>query len=213
MEHDAGWYPVPFLDERVEPLCCAYCGKSEQTTLDHVPPRVFLDSPLPSMNPIGVRACKPCNLSFSAAEEYVAVLLDVICHGAADVSQWRHKTRRAVSGNTRLLSRAASAAANMPDRCDLAHEDHGVGLVMRKLAVGHWAMNMGDRSYTDPSYVSLHDGAGLSFQKIDAYVTSTLGERCLFPEVGSKAFISAVTTGRTSVDLSLIHISEPTRPY
>jgi hypothetical protein len=50
---------------------CIYCGGPEETR-DHVPSRVFLDSPPPENLPV-VWACASCNQGFSLDEAYLAL--------------------------------------------------------------------------------------------------------------------------------------------
>jgi hypothetical protein len=52
---------------------CLYCG-AEGDTIEHVPPRSFLEKPFPE-NLTTVRACVRCNQGFSKDEEYAIALL------------------------------------------------------------------------------------------------------------------------------------------
>lgn len=65
-----GDYSHPFFDERISDGCCAYCGRVEKTTLDHVPPRMFLDAAAkPCAAATGTEAgcsCRQCNSEYHA---------------------------------------------------------------------------------------------------------------------------------------------------
>jgi|WetSurMetagenome_2_1015567.scaffolds.fasta_scaffold08215_6 hypothetical protein len=52
---------------------CLYCG-AESNTVEHVPPRSFLEKPFPN-NLVTVDACLSCNQGFSKDEEYAIALL------------------------------------------------------------------------------------------------------------------------------------------
>ena len=55
---------------------CAYCGKAKKLTLEHVPPKLFLEQPFPK-NLMTVPACGGCNQSFKADDEYTRTVLAV----------------------------------------------------------------------------------------------------------------------------------------
>ncbi|MXY32976.1 MAG: HNH endonuclease [Boseongicola sp. SB0664_bin_43] len=53
---------------------CVYCGSTEQTTDDHVPPKSLFPKPRPS-NLITVPCCRKCNHSASKDDEYFRSML------------------------------------------------------------------------------------------------------------------------------------------
>ena len=55
---------------------CIYCGKTADT-VDHVPPKCFLDKPYPN-NLLTLPACKKCNNNCSSDEQYLMYLSDYI---------------------------------------------------------------------------------------------------------------------------------------
>lgn len=55
---------------------CIYCGSPADTD-DHVPPKCFLEQPLPD-NPIKVPSCFRCNNRSSLDEEYAIALLSLV---------------------------------------------------------------------------------------------------------------------------------------
>jgi len=48
---------------------CAYCGREDGVTVDHIPPKLLLARPYPKNLPT-VPACRGCNASFQADDEY-----------------------------------------------------------------------------------------------------------------------------------------------
>jgi hypothetical protein len=53
---------------------CAYCWQEKKLTVDHVPPKLFLEQPFPP-NLLTVPACADCNSSFKADDEYTRTIL------------------------------------------------------------------------------------------------------------------------------------------
>ena len=57
---------------------CVYCG-AIAVTRDHVPPRCFLEEPLPQ-NLLTVPSCRECNDAFSLDEQYLQVVIASVGH-------------------------------------------------------------------------------------------------------------------------------------
>lgn len=55
---------------------CAYCGQPRASTVDHIPPKLFLARPYPE-NLLTVPACKKCNTSFQADDEYTRFVVSI----------------------------------------------------------------------------------------------------------------------------------------
>ncbi len=56
------------------PTLCAYCGKREATTLDHIPPRSLFPRPRPK-NLLTIPACEKCHKAFNKDDEYFKLIL------------------------------------------------------------------------------------------------------------------------------------------
>jgi len=117
---------------------CIYCGGPEETR-DHIPSRIFLDSPLPENLPV-VGACWSCNNGFSRDEEYVACLIEAVIAGSTDPEHMRRPRvanvfRRAPA----LRARIERAKSSQNGRVQFGVEPNRVRNVLLKLARGHAA--------------------------------------------------------------------------
>lgn len=92
-----------FADARTQHLC-ALCGQREATTRDHVPAKIFLDTPYPEGLPV-VPVCVQCNRGASADELYVACLIDVALCGGIAAEGLRPKVVAALLHSPRLANR------------------------------------------------------------------------------------------------------------
>lgn len=91
-----------------QPDICVYCGGTPETR-DHVPSKVLLDEPFPDDLP-AVPACRACNHSFSADEEYLACLLEcIVCCTTDPQALQRKKISDALMANPRLRHRIDKA--------------------------------------------------------------------------------------------------------
>jgi len=61
--------------KRRTPLC-AYCGREDGETVDHVPPKLLLARSYPKNLPT-VPACRKCNASFQANDEYTRFVVSI----------------------------------------------------------------------------------------------------------------------------------------
>ena len=78
---------------------CAYCGHVKKLTADHVPPKLFLERPLPP-NLLTVLSCVDCNRSFMLDDEYTRVIL------ASDIrANWNYAAQSNLPAIMRSLQR------------------------------------------------------------------------------------------------------------
>ncbi len=144
-----------FVDERLKGSC-VYCGGPPET-VDHVPPRVFLDDPLPENLPV-VEACRECNGGFSLDEEYLACLLECVMTGTTETKGLtREKVKRALSRNPRL--RAQLEKCRWDDgsgRPWWQPDEARVRNVVMKLARGHIAYELSESWRDEPAAWSVH---------------------------------------------------------
>jgi hypothetical protein len=68
------------MDSATKQQLCAYCGVAPSETVDHVPPKLFFAPPYPE-NLLTVPACKPCNKSFQADDEYTRFIASIDFRG------------------------------------------------------------------------------------------------------------------------------------
>ncbi len=96
---------------------CLYCG-AEASTIEHVPPRSFLEKPFPR-NLTTVRACSVCNQGFSKDEEYAIALLAQI--GTSDYLQEKVEPNGIID---RAFSRSPSFEQRFIDRLKTDEKGH-----------------------------------------------------------------------------------------
>lgn len=154
---------------------CALCGVGAPATRDHVPPKVFLDDPLPAEVPV-VRVCQECNGGASLDEEYVACIIDVALCGGVDKPALRPKVTAALA-HTAALNRQIAASARRADGHSLGFECDPQRLrdVIAKTGRGLLAYEDADGRASDP--------VDVSWSVADALEMPTTPQ--LLPEVGS----------------------------
>jgi len=95
-----------FGDRRILDFC-TYCSAAPDTR-DHVPPKAFLDDPLPNDLPV-VPSCSACNTGASLDEEYAACALECVICGSVDPADMRRaKIGRALARSPALAERIRS---------------------------------------------------------------------------------------------------------
>lgn len=115
---------------------CLYCGGREESR-DHVPSRVFLDSPFPEQLPV-VGSCVPCNNDFSQDEAYVACLIESVLAGSADPNNIRRERISNLLRRTPKLRAKLEAAKSFVDgNIQFEIESERIRNVVLKLARGH----------------------------------------------------------------------------
>jgi hypothetical protein len=132
-------------------LCigCIYCGGPEETR-DHVPSRVFLDSPPPENLPV-VWACSPCNQGFSLDEAYVACLIESVIAGSTDPDRIRRPGISSLLRRTPALRARIEAAKCVIDgQIQFNIEPNRIRNVVLKLARGHAAFELSQVCREEP---------------------------------------------------------------
>lgn len=173
----------PFVDERLSAFCYA-CG-GDPTTRDHVPAKVFLDDPLPENLPV-VGACRTCNQTASADEEYVACLLEVAACGPNGEFE-RPKIQHILERRPALASRLKEA---MTTGGYIAAESQRVRRVAEKIARGLWSYEVGEPSALMVAEVEFGPIAALTRERLDTFLT--MSPPTLLPEVGSRLMIKVI---------------------
>src|SRR5690606_6903760 len=124
-----------FGDERML-FYCAFCGGSTGTR-DHCPSRVFLDQPFPDDLPV-VPACRQCNASFSADEQYLACLMACVLAGSTDPKMVvRPSIRKTLEHSAALQARIERSRVANDGQIVFNPEQARVTSVITKLAQGH----------------------------------------------------------------------------
>jgi hypothetical protein len=199
----------PFVDERLLGRC-AYCGGAPETR-DHVPPKIFLDDPLPENLPV-VDACLRCNSEASADEQYLACLLDCVVTGSAcPCKSHREKVRSTLEKRPALQSFIdAGRRPGLGGGLLWTPDPQRVENIILKLARGHIAYEYSETQHDEPEYVEyrplpwntdLFRGIPtssveyrplplMSAEEIRSFEQNPLLQA--WPEIGSRAFIRAV---------------------
>ena len=162
---------------------CIYCGGLEETR-DHVPSRVFLDSPLPENLPV-VWACSTCNNSFSLDEEYFACLIESAIAGSTDPDHIRRPGVAEILRRAPALRARIEAAKNIIDgRTQFNIEPDRIRNVLLKLARGHAAFELSQIRREDPSSLWWRSFPQMTEDEKDSFDASHVTE--MFGEVGSR---------------------------
>ncbi|MEM1210273.1 MAG: hypothetical protein AAGI54_13495 [Planctomycetota bacterium] len=184
-------------DSRLRGMC-AFCGR-QPSTRDHIPPKVFLDKPLPD-NVAVVPSCLRCNRSSSVDEQYLACLIDCVLAGNVELAKAQsNRVANAIDRSPKFetLLRKAHRSEDGVDIHDFDAER--VNRVLVKLARGHVAFEINELWLWPPhrvSYAPLHqisDPALTIFE--DGSSTSSSNEPEVisgWPEVGSRAMFRIV---------------------
>lgn len=119
---------------------CIYCGAAADT-VDHVPPRCFLEKPVP-LNLTTVPACTSCNQRFSSHEQYAWALIaqigtsDALLSKVDEGGPVDRALQRAPGFEQRFIERMT---VDESGRVRLEPEMDRLALVFTKVACGlHW---------------------------------------------------------------------------
>jgi hypothetical protein len=181
-----------FVDERTQGAC-VFCGDIPDT-LDHVPSKVFLESPFPKQLVV-VKACRKCNQSFSLDEEYLACLLEVVLVGSTDPTKIkRSKIKRAISRRNARLQTLLAACAHIDEsgRTVWIPDVKRVRNVVLKLAQGHLAYELGFSQLEEPASVKFRPLLSMSLEDREQFERAGSGKMAAWPEVNSRALIRAI---------------------
>lgn len=141
-----------YSDERLRGGC-VFCHGPEETR-DHVPSRVFLDSPLPSNLPV-VPSCWKCNNGFSPDEEYLACLVEIAAVGSTDPGMMRReKVAKILTRSPRLRAQIDGGRSGEEGEVRFFVETDRVRTVVLKLAKGHAAFELGRPFRQAPSQIA-----------------------------------------------------------
>lgn len=131
---------------------CIYCGGVDESR-DHVPSRVFLDSPAPENLPV-VGACVSCNNGFSQDEEYVASLIESVKSGTTNIAHIeREKIAEIFRRSPALQTRIEKAKNLVGDQIQFNVEPDRIRNVVLKLARGHAAFELSRSCRGEPSSI------------------------------------------------------------
>ncbi len=163
---------------------CIYCGGLEETR-DHVPSKVFLDSPFPENLPV-VPACLNCNNGFSLDEEYVACLIESIVAGSVDPVAIRRKSiAKKLKENVSLYSRIATGMSQSNGQTFFQVESERVRNIALKLARGHAAFELGLPFRSQPIHIQCEPLSTMSVEDLEQFESPQIP--IIIDEVGSRS--------------------------
>ena len=179
-----------FVDQRLVGQC-PLCG-SDAVTVDHVPPKVFLDDPMPEQAPT-VGMCASCNQGASADEEYVASLIDVAITGGVGPSlNSRPRVQRALNHSARLRARLPQALSREGSDSVIWAERDRVERVIDKIGRALFAYETSDPCCPGSSQTSWQALPDLADVDRDAFFRPSEGQT--FAEIGSRLFLRQANT-------------------
>lgn len=181
-----------YSDERQKAFC-AYCGGVTETW-DHIPPKVFLNRPLPNNLP-KIPACEECNNGSSQAEQYLACLIECTLAGS---SRWEDIKRNHIAltlkRDRRIKSQMDNARQPMLDGSSWFRvEDSRIRAVILKLARGHAAYELATPLLEAPESVVMTTFVQMGAQSRRVFESTP--EVSVLPEVGSRAMYLLIENG------------------
>lgn len=183
-----------FFDDRMKGVC-AYCG-CKPNTRDHVPSKVLLDEPYPKNLPV-VESCASCNQGFSAAEEYIACLIECVMQGTTIPNEkFRPKIFATLNARPSIASRIEKGKkVDHQGNLVWQPEAESIKKVVLKLARGHIAYELGMQRTDDPEFIDIFPLPAMAKEQLEMFYS--LSTSHLYPEIGSRAFVS-VLSGKVS---------------
>lgn len=171
---------------------CAFCG-GETGTRDHCPSKVLLDEPYPE-NLLAVPACRECNSSFSADEEYLACLVSCVLAGSTDPELMpRAKISRVLRKKPALRTMLEQTRLQIDGKTMFIPDEKRVSSVLIKLAQGHALYELHESCARKPDEFKYTPFELLSTQQREFFENPEAS--AVFPEVGSRAMQRLVIVG------------------
>lgn len=181
-----------FIDERLKGIC-AYCGAAPDTR-DHTPSKVLLDEPYPDNLPV-TEACSKCNGDFSTDEEYLSCLIECVIHGTTEPDErFRDKVAATLKARPAIAERIESGKQYDENNSPIWQPEWPrVKSVVLKLARGHMSYELGLQHIEEPTIVDIAPIPSMTEQELDAFNSFDKNAGCLYPEIGSRAFVNLLT--------------------
>lgn len=174
-----------FGDRRILEFC-TYCS-AKPDTRDHVPPKAFLDNPLPNDLPV-VPSCSACNTGASLDEEYAACALESVICGSVDPADMRRaKIGRALSRSPALAERISRGRAESENGVSFAVEEDRFTAVLLKAARGHALWELHQHMDQLPTFIGLAPLMTMDAEQLAHFEDPSTITGGLWPEVGSRA--------------------------
>jgi hypothetical protein len=162
---------------------CIYCGGSAETR-DHVPSRIFLDTPFPENLPV-VGACLKCNHDFSLDEEYIACFIESVTTGSTDPEQIRRPKIAEILGKSPALRTRLEADKYVVEgKTYMKVDNNRMKNVLLKLARGHAAYELCQICREEPSHLWFGPLVSLTEDQRESFNSCQFVE--MLGEIGSR---------------------------
>lgn len=176
-----------FHDDRLGRACFC-CGTAHTETVDHVPPKVFLDEPYPD-DLITVPSCGRCNSAASDDEQYVASLIEVVVSGSTDPNRLsRRKISKTLEHAPALRERLRQASTAKKGEHFVQPEQERVDRVLEKIARGLWCFETAQDTADFMAVVFCEVAPLMDEREIKSFFDSGSGLSG-WGETGSRGFI------------------------
>lgn len=133
---DNGLRPLIEKNKRFDSMCI-YCHTNIANSREHLPSRIFLDTPYPEGYSI-VPACKECNVGFSPGEVYVSCFIDKLRNALSNNRiPLREKTISAINHDKDLERIINEQILTENGKIIVNYEPTSFSKILIKLAKGH----------------------------------------------------------------------------
>lgn len=172
-------------DERIL-TDCFHCG-GEANTVDHAPPKVFLDKPYPS-EMITVPSCYDCNNSASLDESWLACVVECAVTGEVEAERISRPVIAKMLAHSPALASSMAAIRLITENGTTFYPDmNRVRYIVTKIARAHAAYELHEHFEHEPIAVNVFPLSLLSDHALQDFESLGGGKLAMWPEVGSRA--------------------------
>lgn len=165
---------------------CFHCG-GEANTVDHAPPKVFLDKPYPN-ELIVVPSCYECNNSASLDESWLACVVECTVTGEVEAARVSRPVVAKMLAHSPALASSMAAIRSVTENGTIFHPDiDRVRRIVTKIARAHAAYELHEHFEQEPISVDVFPLPSLSHQALHDFESLGGGKLAMWPEVGSRA--------------------------
>lgn len=177
---------------------CIYCFEKADSR-EHIPSKIFLDEPYPETLAV-LPACKKCNNSFSANEQYLACLIDYIQYKLCNKDDIkREKIRKTFQKRPKIkeLFERNTVYKEGGELEYIEYDNKQIEEVLIKLAKGHAIYSLSHIGLEIPSAINFMFLTELSEEQYINFNSCVKLE--VIPELGSRECFICVTEDGTPI--------------
>jgi hypothetical protein len=165
---------------------CFHCG-GEADTVDHAPPKVFLDKPYPK-EMIAVPSCYDCNNSASFDESWLACIVECVVTGEVEAARVSRPAIAKMLAHSPALAASMAAIRSIDDNGTTFRPDMDrVRRIVTKIARAHATYELHEHFEHEPIAVDVFPLSLLSDEALQDFESLGGGGLAMWPEVGSRA--------------------------